>query len=143
MKSKTIRLRLWMLLPAAVLLVLPVFLLGGDGDDLPAGQTLQQRLEFLDSYGWQVSDETVKTVTIPAVFNAVYENYNAIQRQQGFDLRTYAGQEALCCQYRVVNYPDYHAEVQATLLVFDGKIIGGDICSLALDGFMHGFAPPG
>ena len=33
-------------------------------------------------------------------------------------------------------------EVTANILVYENKIIGGDICSVNLDGFMHGFTPP-
>ena len=41
--------------------------------------------------------------------------------------------------YDVTNYPDNRPNVKANILVYDNKIIGGDICSLELDGFMHGF----
>lgn len=43
--------------------------------------------------------------------------------------------------YIIHNYPDETDQVRANLLVYDGKVIGGDICTLALDGFMHGFSP--
>ena len=41
---------------------------------------------------------------------------------------------------RVTNYPSYDGpgEVWATVLVRKGHVIGGDIHSTALDGFMHG-----
>ena len=32
--------------------------------------------------------------------------------------------------------------IRANLLVYDGVVIGGDVCSVALDGFMHGFERP-
>ena len=39
------------------------------------------------------------------------------------------------------NYPGYEDLdcIHATLLIYDGQVIGGDICSTQLDGFMHGF----
>ncbi len=37
------------------------------------------------------------------------------------------------------NYPDQTGTVYATLIVYDGEVIGGDIASSALDGFMAGF----
>ena len=58
---------------------------------------------------------------------------------QGFDLEPYAGQ--ICTQYvyKVENHPG-DDQVYATLLVYGDEIIGGDIASTAVDGFMHGFA---
>ena len=61
------------------------------------------------------------------------------QRDQGFDLRKYAGKEVQRFQYVVTNYPNYPEGIRANLLVFNGKIIGGDLCSLEFGGFMHGF----
>ena len=29
--------------------------------------------------------------------------------------------------------------IKINVLVCDGKVIGGDVCSVKLDGFMHGF----
>ena len=61
------------------------------------------------------------------------------QRDQGFDLRKYAGKEVQRFQYVVTNYPNYPEGIRANLLVFNRKIIGGDLCSLEFGGFMHGF----
>ena len=76
---------------------------------------------------------------IPAQFNDVYTAYNVMQQAQGFDLEPYAGQ--ICTQYvyKVENHPG-DDQVYATLLVYGDEIIGGDIASTAVDGFMHGFA---
>ena len=54
-------------------------------------------------------------------------------------LEPYAGQ--ICTQYvyKVENHPG-DDQVYATLLVYGDEIIGGDIASTAVDGFMHGFA---
>ena len=83
----------------------------------------------------------VREVVIPAEFSDVYTAYNEMQRAQGFDLKPYAGEK--CTQYRYIisNYPDCTETVIATLLVFEDKIIGGDVSVETADGFMHGFAP--
>ncbi|MBR6748707.1 MAG: hypothetical protein IKM07_07185, partial [Clostridia bacterium] len=39
------------------------------------------------------------------------------------------------------NYPGGLSDVAANLLILDGEVIGGDISSTLLDGFMHGFDP--
>ncbi len=96
---------------------------------------------FLESFGWEVSDEAceIVEVTIPAEFNAVYTEYNNIQKTQGFDLGEYKGTVVKRYAFEVYNYPDYPDYIRANVLVHDGKIIGGDICSTELDGFIQGF----
>lgn len=102
------------------------------------------RLSFLRSFGWEVLEDPVmeKEINIPKSFDEVYTRYNEeIQIPEGYDLRAYAGKKATLYSYVVINYPT-EDEVHANLLVCDGKVIGGDICSVRLDGFMHGFTPP-
>ena len=119
-------------------------LLGGGGGvmaSLPAGETNEERILFLESFGWQLEPEPeeVREVAIPAQFNDVYEQYNQVQKAQGMDLAPYAGRTCRQWVYTVTNYPSEEA-VRATLLVLEGKIIGGDLSSAALDGFLCGFA---
>ncbi len=106
------------------------------------GETNSERIEFISSFNWVVSEEPVdsREVTIPATFSEVYTAYNAMQMSQGFDLKPYAGQ--ICTQYVYVieNYPNETREVHLTLLVYGGQIIGGDVSCAEVDGFMHGFA---
>ncbi len=80
-----------------------------------------------------------REVMIPAQFNDVYENYNAMQQAQGFDLRPYAGEVCTQYKYHITNYPG-ETEVFATLLVRGRLIIGGDVACAKAAGFMHGFA---
>lgn len=105
------------------------------------GETNEERLAYLQSFGWQVDPEPSDTreVMIPAQFNDVYLNYNAMQQAQGFDLAPYAGEVCTQYKYHVTNYPD-EPEVYATLLVYGRLIIGGDLACAEVDGFMHGFA---
>ena len=104
----------------------------------------EQRLKYLQSFGWEVSEEPTEIVevAIPTEFNDVYEKYNILQKKQGFDLSPYRGKTVKRWTYDVTNYPDNKPHIKANLLVFENKIIGGDICSLELDGFMHGFQLP-
>lgn len=102
------------------------------------------RIEFLSQFGWEVNNEPseITTVTIPSEFNATYEKYNDIQREQGLDLSKY--REKLCTRYtyQILNYDDSSQGIRANLLVLDGKVIGGDISSIKLNGFVHGFFDP-
>ena len=106
--------------------------------------TSDKRIVFLQSYGWEILEEPLitKEITIPKSFDPVYTRYNTdIQLPEGFDLSRYKGKTATLYCYKVINYP-YDDEVYANILVCNGQVIGGDICSVRLDGFMHGFTPP-
>jgi len=105
------------------------------------GETNEERLAFLTGFGWQVDPQPAETreVMIPKEFNDVYQNYNAMQQAQGFDLAPYSGEVCTQYKYHVTNYPG-ETEVYATLLVYGKLIIGGDLACGEVDGFMHGFA---
>lgn len=106
--------------------------------------TNEERIAFLSQFGWKAGADPleVREVVIPAVFDQVYQNYNTLQQRQDFDLAKYAEKRVKRWTYAITNYPGYAADsglVRANLLVYDGKVIGGDICSIELNGFMHGF----
>lgn len=129
-------------------ILLAIVLITGDiihravsSDQLIDGATPEQRIEFLNGFGWNIGEETESIqVVIPSVFNDVYKKYNDIQISEGYDLSLYKGKICTRYTYIVLNYPDVTDQVYANLLVFEGKIIGGDICTYAIDGFMHGFS---
>lgn len=104
----------------------------------------RERIAFLKQFGWEAESEPVEIdqVLIPQKFNKVYENYNEIQRGQGLDLEKYKGKSCKRIGYRITNYPGGGDNVRANLLIYEDKVIGGDICSTQLDGFMHGFVKP-
>ena len=41
--------------------------------------------------------------------------------------------------YKITNYGEGEDTVYANILVYRDKVIGGDICSANVDGFIHGF----
>ena len=102
------------------------------------------RITFLKSYGWEVSEEPseVVSVVIPQTFGDVYENYNAIQTAQGFDLTGYQGKRVKRYTYQVANYPSGDGEVLANLLVHKNTVIGGEVLSAQPGGFIHGLERP-
>ncbi|NLM61193.1 MAG: DUF4830 domain-containing protein [Clostridiales bacterium] len=104
-------------------------------------ETEEDRKAFIRSFGWEVADEPpeIVEVTIPREFDDVYLNYNLIQKAQGLDLWDYAGCRVTRYTYRILNYPTGEEGVLINLLVYDGKVIGGDVMSPRIDGFMHGF----
>jgi hypothetical protein len=108
----------------------------------PDLSTNMLRVAFLKSLGWQVDSEPAEVVEviIPQTFNAVYNNYNAIQKAQGCDLTQYRGVRAKRWTYTVTNYPGAAEGVRANLLIYNNRLIGGDISSVSINGFMQGLA---
>lgn len=108
--------------------------------------TQEERVNFLSQFGWEIDEEPVEVceVIIPDEFDETYTSYNEIQKKQGFDLTAYAGKRVKRWTYCIKNYAGYENKdfIRVNILVYDGVVIGGDVCSLELDGFMHGFYKP-
>ena len=102
----------------------------------------EKRLGYIRSFGWTVEPEPLEVVevTIPRTFNAVYRNYNALQKKQGFDLTDFRGCRVKRWTYRITNYPGAEGEVRCNLLIYGNQVIGGDVSTVALNGFMQGLA---
>jgi hypothetical protein len=104
----------------------------------------QDRVDYLSAYGWQVSGEPVATqeLLIPEEMDDSYTEYLALQNGQGFDLQKYAGKRVKRYTYEVLNYPTGETGVQANLLICKNTVVGGEVLSPRLDGFLHGLAMP-
>lgn len=125
----------FIIIAAAALLAVIVLICSGGGLDTP-----EERAEYLSSLGWEVdlSTEEERAVTLPSSLDGVLLTYNELQKQQGFDLTPYAGEDCRSYSYAVTNYPSGESGVIAQLIIHDGEVIAGDIHSSALGGFMHG-----
>lgn len=109
-------------------------------------ETHEERKVFLNHFGWEISEDPleVKETVIPKEFNESYAKYNELQKKQNFNLEKYCGTRVKSWSYEILNYPGYENSngiIRGNLLTCNGKIIGGDICSIELGGFMHGFSP--
>ncbi len=96
---------------------------------------------FLSQFGWTVGEEPteVKSVKLPSEFDKVFSAYNELQKEQGLNLSKYKGKEITRYTFSVTNYPDYTGTVYANVLVYRNRVIGGDVCSADMTGFIHGF----
>ena len=137
----------WVLMAALVLIGI-VLLLGTRSHAAPAAsgakpsasvKSEKARISYLADCGWKVESPAAKeeTVLIPKDFSPVFEEYNALQKEQGFDLSRYCGKEVKLYTYKVLD-SKLGDNVFAMLYVSDGTVIGGDVHSAALDGFMCG-----
>lgn len=105
-------------------------------------KTESQRQEFIKSMGWEVPEDYLecKVITIPEEWNDVYEEYNKLQKEQGFNLEKYKGKTVEIYTYQVLNYEGHEDKncMVCNLMICDGILIGGDVCCTELNGFMQG-----
>jgi hypothetical protein len=103
------------------------------------GGSDEERIAFLTGLGYEIDSQSskVKEILIPDEFDEVFDRYNKIQQEVGMDLKPYHGKRVKLWTYRVLNISS-QGEVHANLIIYKNKIVGGDISSTALDGFMHG-----
>ena len=127
----------------AVVVALVLLLSGRDSTPTssPAVSGNDDRVQFLNSFGWEVVSSPVQTsqVRIPADSSQVFERYNELQKTQGYDLSKYAGKTVMRYVYTVKNYPGATEPVYATLLIYKNQVIGGDITDTAAKGRIQGF----
>jgi hypothetical protein len=102
-------------------------------------KTNEDRIAFLKQFGHNVNSEPTEEVeiTVPGVFDRVMTEYNQLQRQQGFDLTKYERKKVTRYTYIINNYNGYDGTVYANILVYRGKVVGGDVCSADLNGFVE------
>ena len=105
----------------------------------------EDRLSFISDFGIEVSAEPIEELEtkLPKKFDAVYEEYNAIQLAQGLDLSKYRGKKIVRYTYEVMNYPKDSSgvpeKVYLNLIQYKDKIIAGDIASSDGGGFVRTF----
>lgn len=150
----TIRFFAVLLLAAAVLAALVIFVpayqpvAASTGYDITASysytgiKTNEDRIGFLSQFGYEVSDDPIETVevTLPARFDKVYAGYGELQKAQGLDISKYRRKTLTRYTYEVKNYDGYSGRVLANILIYRGRVVGGDVCSEDPRGFVHGFA---
>ena len=114
----------------------------GDGEITYTGvKTNEDRVAFLSQFGWEVKSRPVEEceVTIPSEFDKIFAGYNEIQKRQGLDLSDYKKKKVKRYTYEVTNYEGANGTVYANVIVYRNRVIGGDICSADVTGFIHGF----
>ena len=138
------------LLPAAVIVLViavgAVLLLSrgrGKGAErvYPGGN--EGRVAYLEKLGWQVEPEPVETLQIklPADLKG-YEDYLALQTEQGLPFADCGGKVVCRYTYRVTNYPGGRRDAQVNLLQCDGAVVAGDVVLRGEDGGVFGLEFP-
>lgn len=128
-----------LVLAVTVILVLISLRLFSVGKSAPNGETEEARMLYIEELGLTADDSasTAEKIIIPESFSELYREYNAIQKQAGFDLSDYKGKEVT-----LYTYPfGADGKKMLHLLVFNGRIIGGDIASLEADSELKPLLP--
>ena len=101
-------------------------------------RTSEDVISFLSELGWDTSltGITMKDTTLPEQLDETFINYNTIQLKQNCDLTAYLGKPVTIYTAEITNY-NTSDTVYATIIVHKGTVIGGDIHSASMDGFMH------
>jgi hypothetical protein len=107
-------------------------------------RTAEDRVAYLEEYGWLINPTplAVEELLIPQEFDSSYDDYLALQSSQGFDLTKYQGKKVKRYTYEILNYPTGETGVQAGILMYRNTIIGGEVLSPQLNGFIHGLSMP-
>ncbi len=136
-------------LSLAVLILLVIFVPTVDSSALETGKEITytgvrshaDRAAFLMQFGWEIASEPIldEKVLIPAEFDKVFVNYNELQKTQGLDLSRYQKKTVQHYRYEITNYGTDET-VYANLLIYRGRVIGGDISSASMNGFVCGFS---
>lgn len=93
---------------------------------------------FLEERGWETAGTFSEAwVILPPAEDAAWAQYLAMQRKNGFNMDAFCGERVLRLSCSIQNHPR-GGNVQANLYWYNNRIIGGDIMTPALDGFMHG-----
>ena len=108
-------------------------------------KTDADRVALLSSFGWQVAGEAPSATvefSLPEEFDRVLLGYNELQKAQGLDLARYKGKTVTRYTYEITNYPTGESGVQVNLLIYRNTVVGGEVLSAELDGFLHGLSMP-
>lgn len=142
----------WVIMAALVLIGIILLVGAHDRGGAAAGtrassgtlRTEKARVAYLAENGWEAESPAIskESVVIPRSFSPVFESYNDLQKEQGFDLSQYCGLEVDLYTYRLIN-TQIGDDVVAMLYLYNGTVIGGDVHSTALDGFMCGVKQAG
>ena len=102
--------------------------------------TNEMIVEYIEDLGWEIeaTPKEITHLTIPKQFDVVYETYNAVQKQSGFDLEEFKEKKVTRYTYRVLNHKESKdTRVVAGVFVYEDTIIAGDISSTDMNGFLH------
>ena len=102
----------------------------------------EDRLYYLREQGLEAVEEpiSIQKIRLPEEFPPVLEEYARLQREQGFELERYRGEEITVYTYELRGDTD-GVLLFASLYQYRGRIVAGDVHSPALGGYMGPLRP--
>lgn len=95
-------------------------------------------LSFLDFNGIKVSDE-FQLDSVILFDNKVFSDYNAIQKDNGFDMGTLIGKTVKRYTFEVIgDNNSIDDTLFAVVFTYDGRIVGADVHSSSVNGYIRG-----
>lgn len=96
-----------------------------------------QMAEYLRSKGWETEETpySKEDIRLPNEFDKILNDYNELQRAQGYDLAKYKGRFVRRTVFKITNFPG-SKYAYATLFTSNGRLIAADIYSPQLNGEM-------
>lgn len=76
------------------------------------------------------------------MFDSSFDRYLAIQEEEGFSLKDYAGKFAKRYTYAITNYPSGEEDMMVSILVYQQKVIAGEVFSSKTGEIIHGLSMP-
>lgn len=112
-------------------------------DSLPTLTDNSQRVEYIQSLGWEIVPEPLETLQflLPPTLEEPYLSYNQLQLEQGFDLTDCCGKQLSRYTYTVKNYPEHSDDVQLNLYVCENLPVAGDLTCPGEQGFQVAMIP--
>lgn len=95
--------------------------------------------KFLNRFKIKVEGKPLEVtqITIPPVFDQVYNQYETLQNKMGYSLKEYRGTALTRYTYKVTNHQKSNQEeILAHVFVSGNQVVAADVCSVKLDGFM-------
>lgn len=101
-------------------------------------------IRFAESLGYSVDKASVESaeVKIPSQTDAVLEEYNNLQKSQGFNLMKYKNKKVIRYTFKVTKLPDEQTlpedDVLLTVILYKDKVAGGDLYFTGKDARVKG-----
>ena len=83
--------------------------------------------QYLRNLGYEIEFLYEEKITIPKKFNNVLISYNKLQKEQGFDLSKFCGKTCAKKRFLVTSSKNKSEKYVADMIVYEDKLIGGDI----------------
>ncbi|MDP4132994.1 MAG: DUF4830 domain-containing protein [Bacillota bacterium] len=122
------RLVLWLLLVALLASAVYLYISG-------TNSSIAICRDYLKNLGYNVLETPADSVEVivPKHFDNVYAQYNDVQKEAGFDLAPYCGKTLTRYTFNLAKSDE---PLYINIFIYNGKIVGGDICNPSLSGYM-------